>query len=211
MNIIIADDHGLFRTGLMAALEDVYPQARLYEAASGQQVWQQLEHEPEIDLLLLDLQLPDVAGLDLLGQLQQRYPLVPVAILSGDDRPETMRRALAHEIQGYICKAGPTVVVIRAIQLILAGGSYFPHSLLAARGDADSTIPIGTAGPAASLSRRQVEVLRLLAEGLRNKEICSRLSLSMGTIKTHCNSIYRDLNVRNRTEAARVAQDMSLV
>lgn len=207
MNIIIADDHGLFRTGLKAALVDAYPHAKLIEAESGQQVWQQLQQQADIDLLLLDLQLPDVAGLDLLAELQQRYPLVPVAILSGDDRPETMRRALAFDIQGYICKAGPTVVVIRAIQLILAGGSYFPQSLYAPREDHGSS-PLTTAS---GLSRRQVEVLRLLAEGLPNKEICNRLSLSMGTIKTHCNSIYRDLNVRNRTEAARVAQDMSLV
>jgi DNA-binding NarL/FixJ family response regulator len=201
IRIAIADDHPLMRAALQSALATLAPQMRFLEAANQAQTLALVASEPAPDLLLMDLHMPGTQGAEGVREVRARAPHVPLAIVSAEDDPASVRKLLALGVSGFIPKTDSPAVIASAVRLILAGGVYVPPNLVAetsARTANDATAP--------GLTGRQMDVLRLLARGLSNKAIARELGVSEGTVKVHLLAVFRVLDVRNRTAAVLAAQ-----
>jgi DNA-binding NarL/FixJ family response regulator len=172
---------------------------------------QTLQTEPDTDLVLLDLHLPDQDGLQVLATVAQRHPSVAVVMLSGDKDPATIHQALAAGAQGFIPKTETREVLSSALALVLAGGVYVPTAALRAAPPPSAPdpqtasnaahLPATMAANALGLTERQLDVLALLMEGKNNKLICRALDLAEPTVKNHVSAILKALGVSSRTEA----------
>jgi DNA-binding NarL/FixJ family response regulator len=210
MQILLADDHPLFREGVKPVLMKLAPEVTILEAKDYPTAFEIARKQPEIDLALLDLYMPGMIGVDGVGRFRMSFPHVPVVVLSAAEEHDQIERLLANGALGFISKASPSEVILSALNLVLAGGVYIPPSLLSrVSGNETSMIDQG-AGPQETLTRRQVDVLRELAKGQNNKQIAKNLNVTEGTVKIHLASIFRVLNVTSRTEALLLAQKMGL-
>jgi DNA-binding NarL/FixJ family response regulator len=207
MKILIVDDHALIRDGLQGVLKKLKRGATVLEAADCRQAMAIVESNPDIDLTLLDLSLPDRDGFSVLTELRERFPAMAVAVLSGTQDSATVTKALELGAAGFIPKGTRREVMMGAFQLIFDGSVYVPPQILS---QADTSQPASTAlrggrpiiTPAeAGLSERQLDVLALMMLGKSNKVICRTLNLAEPTVKNHVTAILRALKVSNRTEA----------
>jgi DNA-binding NarL/FixJ family response regulator len=209
MKIVVCDDHALLREAMRGVLKELVPDADVVEAADGRQAIRLIEANPQLDLLLLDLNLPDQDGLTLLADLRERHPEIAVVVLSGFQDRETVQRALRLGALGFIPKNTERDVVLNALRLVLAGGIYIPvQALDGAETGAAQTAGACAAGdlrdrlpPRLGLTDRQLEVLALVMEGKSNKAISRALSLAEHTVKNHMTAILKALQVTSRTEA----------
>ncbi len=202
VRILTCDDHELFRGGLRLVLEEIDDEVELREARDCATALQEVEANPAFDLVLLDLELPDRDGWQVLAELRQRFPALPVAILSASETPAAARRALADGAAGFLPKSLDRSSLLRALRAILDGDVYVPAAL----GSIDAEGAVAPAGVEA-LSERQREVLRLVARGLTNPEIAEALGISAATVKVHVAAVIERLDVSNRTEAALLMRD----
>ncbi len=210
MKILLCDDHAVFRSGLRLVAESLDADAEVIETQDGEGALEVAAQHPDLDLVLLDLELPGIDGHEGLRRFRERLPSLPVVIVSADDDPMTIRRALDAGASGHIPKGASEREMVSALRLILEGGVYVPPAALAA-----PARPAGASGGdgsdrAARLTSRQREVLSLMARGLTNREICGVLSIAEGTVKTHVAAILEALDVTNRTEAAVRARELGL-
>ena len=206
MKILVVDDHALIRMALVDLLLAVQPAAQVMHAADAAQARQCLAEAPDLDLVLLDLQLPDADGLDLLADWREERPALAVVILSGSRDPATARAALAAGASGFIPKAEPPEVLTQALALVLAGGVYVPsfalQDLAGTRPSSPAAAVPGAPTPASlGLTARQLAVLALLVQGRSNKRIARHLNLAEPTVKNHVTALLRALQVGSRTEA----------
>ncbi|OFZ69554.1 MAG: hypothetical protein A2Z01_07010 [Betaproteobacteria bacterium RBG_16_58_11] len=211
MKILLADDHDLFRAGLGMVLSELGADICLVQAASLTAAIHCAEAEPDLDLALLDLNMPAMNGTAGLRNFREQFPDVPVVIVSGSDELSDIQQALDAGASGFIHKSTSPPVMLSALRLVLAGGVYVP--LQAMKREPAKVAPPSPAhgrGWASGLTARQMEVLRLLAVGKPNKVIARELDLSEGTVKIHLSAIFRVLDVNNRTEAVLAAQQLSL-
>lgn len=201
--VLIADDHPLYRDALRTILPRACSATEVVDAGCQQDVMARVTSDADFDLIILDLNLPGAAGLSCLKHLRGVAPLTPIIVVSGNDDPETMSEVVLTGAAGYVPKSAPSDVLIGAIRLIMAGGTYLPAA--AAMTLRRSRMPAPAAsGPATGdrLTSRQMRVLRLLAQGLSNKQIARALEISEITVKAHVSLIFRKLGVSNRTQAA---------
>ncbi len=167
----------------------------------------QLEQHGDVDLVLLDLNLPDRDGLDVLRELGARWPTMPVVVLSAFHDRERVSNALDLGAVGFIPKSARREVMCGAFNLVFAGGIYVPPEMLAIQGASETAAmprpaaDLRTRAVALGLTERQVEVLALMMQGKSNKAICRALGLAEPTVKIHVSAILRALKVSNRTEA----------
>lgn len=204
MKILICDDHALFREGLELVLGKLDPNAQLESVADAESALARVEADPDLDLVLLDIALPGLSGLEALDRLRRSHPAVPVVILCASESPGDARAALERGASGFIPKSSRGGVLLGAVQLVLAGGIYVPPLLLEAP-------PQARPDPARhGLTPRQVEILRLTARGLTNGEIARLLGISGATVKNHLERIYDVLHASNRTEAAMRLRELGL-
>jgi DNA-binding NarL/FixJ family response regulator len=205
MKVLLIDDHVLIREALRSVFADVRPQAEVLDAVGQAQALEMVQSHSDLDLIMLDLALPDGDGLDLLTSLRSRLPGAGVVVLSASSDPSVVAKALRLGAQGFIPKSAPYAVMIAALQLVLAGGIYVPPEILAALKDAalGVMVAIDTAGEfeGVALTERQREVLALLVQGKSNKHICRDLQLAEATVKNHITAILKALKVSSRTEA----------
>jgi DNA-binding NarL/FixJ family response regulator len=214
MKILLVDDHALFREGLKFLLRSLDAALEMDEAGDCAKA---LEHAAarSYHLVLLDLKMPGVAGLDALVALREAIPAAPLVVLSGEDNPGVVRAAIERGAMGFIPKSSTPEVLIHALRLVLAHGVYLPPAVLDAAG------PASTAASAASqagagqttlpgLTPRQMEVLRCVIQGKPNKIIARELDVSEGTVKAHLSSVLHALGTRNRTEAVYAAAKLGL-
>jgi DNA-binding NarL/FixJ family response regulator len=206
MKILVADDHALFREGMRHVLADLEERIEVFEAANSRAALDCARLDEDLDLVLLDLNMPDMDGFEALTLFCERYPALPVVILSASNSKREMRRALDMGALGFIPKDSTGAVVLSALRLVLSGGIYVPPSLVAAENAATA---MGQGG-LARLTNRQHQVLALLAEGKTNKEIANELELVEATVKMHVTAIMRALDVSNRTQAVVVAERLGL-
>lgn len=212
VKLLIADDHALIRCGVRVALGAFAAEAEILEARDFATLIAVLGDHDDLDIALVDLNMPGMHGMMSLVRLREEYPGVPLVVISASDDPMEVQRALECGIAGFIPKSSPPEVMEQAIRLILAGGRYIPPALLRGRLGAASarqfgaTASSGNDADATALSERQRHVLNALAQGLSNKAIARRLNLSEGTVKTHLAAIYRALNVHNRVSALAAMQ-----
>jgi DNA-binding NarL/FixJ family response regulator len=204
MRYLVVDDHTLIREAMHSVLLTVDAEATVLLAGSGAQAKACLASEPAIDLVLLDLRLPDADGLALLAEFRETWPAMAVVMLSGERDAATVRRALDAGAAGFIPKTESREVLVSALSLVLAGGVYVPREALGATPTAPTSGPTGEALPSPEslgVTGRQLDVLALLMKGRSNKQICRELNLAEPTVKNHVTAILRALKVSSRTEA----------
>ena len=203
MKILIVDDHHLIREGLRPVMKQIATppeEVEVFEAATFAAALDVARAHPDLDLVLLDLHLPDVEGFDALAGLQASFPAVPVIVVSGADDPALVRQAVDHGALGFIPKSSTSALIVSAIRLVLAGGTYLPREIMSAPHAKPKAAPArGIDG--LGLTPRQTDVLRLLLAGKSNKLICRELDMAEGTVKNHLGAIFRALNVTTRVEA----------
>jgi DNA-binding NarL/FixJ family response regulator len=199
MKILVVDDHVLIREALRGVLGELKPDAIVLEAQDSRTAVQLIAEHSDLGLILLDLNLPDRDGFDLLAELRQRHAAIAIVVLSGFHDRANVVRALDHGALGFIPKSARREVMVSALNLVFAGGVYVPPEIL------DSPQPTGTdprASPAdLGLTERQIDVLALMMQGKSNKAICRTLALAEPTVKNHVTAILKALKASNRTEA----------
>lgn len=207
MKILVVDDHQLIREALRGVLKELRRDAVVLEAPNAAQAEQIIAEQADINLVLLDLTLPDRDGFSVLEELRRRYPAIPVVVLSATQDRSNVVKALDLGASGYIPKSARREVMLSAIQLVLAGGIYIPPQIL----ERDSSPAAATTqvvdrewieicGSQVGLTGRQIDVLVLMMQGMNNKTICRVLSLAEPTVKNHVSAILRAFKVTNRTE-----------
>lgn len=195
--IIIVDDHAMFRSGLRMLLEASLQGAGVTEAGSLNEAMQGPDAEP--DVVLLDIKLPGLNGVEGIALLRRQWANVPIVMLSSQDDPETVREALARGATVFVSKAETADRIVALVNRILHEGL-------------DSASPAGEpARPTVRLTPRQCEVLELLCQGLSNKLIARRLNLSENTVRWHVQAILEALGVSSRSAAAFAARSAGLV
>lgn len=202
MKILLADDHELFREGVRYILGrlDVGTLPCLLESEDYESSVELLEEQGDIDLVLLDLDMPGMRHTLGVARLVERCPTVPFVVLSASDNPGDVQGSLDAGAAGFVPKSSPSDVLLAALKLVLAGGSYAP------RAAARAALPGGARVAVAVPTDRQREVLTCIAEGLPNKEIARQLFLAESTIKGHVRSLLQMLDVSNRVQAINKAR-----
>lgn len=206
MRIIVADDHKVVREGIRWMLEDEPDVEIVGEADSGRALLE-LVTTLEADIVLLDVRMPGMTGLEALGLLQKSHPEVRVIILSMHDEPAYVRRAIELGAAGYLLKSTDREELVSALNEVAAGGAYIQRTVagtlmdtLAGRKRADAT-----------LSDRERQILELVATGYENKQISAELGISEATVKTHLKSVFARLDVASRAEAVAVGLRLGLI
>ena len=219
MKILLVDDHVLFREGVAMILKTLMEAVEIVEAGSCREAMTRLETKPNIDLILMDIGLPDMSGIEGIGLIRERYPEVPVVALSSSDDRDTVMRALDKGAMGFIPKTSNAAILKSALSLIMAKGIYLPPATFigdrrettAERSRPPQVEPAGAFSPAdLNLTERQAEVLHRILQGKPSKVICRELGLSASTVKTHTSSVLRALNVTTRTQAVVAAGKLGL-
>ena len=203
--LLIADDHPLFRSALRAAIGQVLPGAVALEAESLNALLAALAEHPETDLVLLDLRMPGARGFSSLIQLRGLHPATPVAIVSAEEEPALMRRALDFGATGFIPKSAGLALIGTALKVMLEGTVWLPPGIPES-GPVEDTEDRELAQRIASLTPQQFRVLMALADGRLNKQIGGDLNVTEATIKAHVTAILRKLGLFRRTQAALLAQ-----
>src|SRR6195952_371096 len=207
--LIIADDHPLFRGALRQAVATVLPQARIDETGTFEDLTIALEHDSDVDLILLDLSMPGISGFSGLIYLRAQYPAVPVVIVSASDDVGTIRQSLDFGASGFIPKRFGVDTLRDAILKVMDGDVWIPPDVdMTAAADPEMT---KLRDRLVTLTPQQVRVLMMLSQGLLNKQIAYELTVSEATIKAHVSAILQKLGVESRTQAviaaAKIAGD----
>ena len=210
MKFLLIDDHVLIREALRGVLKDLRRDATVLEAANCHQAERLVEEHTDLEVILLDLNLPDGDGFRLLGQLREHYPAISIIVLSASNDRDYVVRALDLGAVGFIPKSAQRAVMVGALELVLSGGIYIPPEILvrnalppnSAAKQVLATDRLHVSPADCGLTERQVEVLALMMQGKSNKAICSVLELAEPTVKNHVAAILKALKVKNRTEAA---------
>ena len=197
MKILVIDDHPLIQDALSQLLPQLGEEVAVCGAADSATATRILDNDPDIDLVLLDLALPGTRGMDLLADLMQDYPGVPVVVLSATHDRATVNAALAAGARGFVPKTADARELLDAIRRVRDGSDYVTSDVtLVPDGDGVRIAP-----DALGLTSRQADVLLLMIQGKPNKLICRDLKLSEGTVKVHVSAILKALHVHSRTQA----------
>jgi DNA-binding NarL/FixJ family response regulator len=213
MKLILADDHTLFRDGLALLLKAHCADCEIWEGDGLDAALAEAQAHPDADVALLDLHMPGMDGVQGIRRFVESHPALPLIILTGAEDPQQIQDVLAAGASGFIPKSSTPAVMLSAIQLVLSGGTYIPPQLLSGASVSAHTPPSSSIRERAQtqLTDRQMQVLRLLAAGKPNKAICRELDIEEGTVKAHIATLFRVLDVANRTEAASVARTIGLL
>ncbi|MFH1804370.1 MAG: response regulator transcription factor [Pseudomonadota bacterium] len=216
MRILLADDHDLVREALSLLFQQYFDDCEVIEAGALDPALTHIEEGGQFDLVLLDLRMPGMNGLEGLGKtLAVVAPGTPVVLISGAYNSDDVRRAIESGAQGFLPKTLRGESLANAIRLVLAGDKYLPSTILHNFGErfsgpGESAGGFGHEGDFGRLTPREREVLALLSDGLPNKEIARHLDLREITVKYHLKNIYRKLHVSNRSQAVKIAlEDMA--
>lgn len=194
MNILIADDHDLVRDAIASLISRDDPQAKVLLASDYQQAAQILADGAEIDLVLLDVNMPGMNNLDGLSELVTAYPQIPIAMISGIIKRNEVQRSFALGAKGFIPKTMNGNALLSVLKMIINGTKYVPEIILQEPGSHDD------APHTDLLSQRETEVLQELFKGHSNKLIAKNLYIEETTVKLHLRSLFNKLGANNRTE-----------
>lgn len=209
--ILIVDDHPLYRLALAQALRGVIADMTVLEAGSLTEARAHLGGSADIDLVLLDLHMPDSHGLAGLVAIRTEHPQVAVAMISAHDDPATIRRALTYGASAFIAKRSSVEELQAALTALLAGNDYLPPALREpVRATTADASDVDVAARLASLSPQQFRVLLQVAEGRLNKQIADALAISERTVKAHLTALFEKLGVSNRTQAGVLLRSLEL-
>src|SRR3989442_13289599 len=213
MKVLIVDDHTLVRKGIATVLQQRFPEAEMFEAEGADDAVEMLKGD-QVDIALVDVRMPNRDGLELLKEVKAAWPKIRVIMLTSFDHARFVKAALAEGADGYMLKDASPEDLDQAIRVAMAGGG----NVLSARamralfedngssGDEDGDAPKRPE----NLTKRELDILALLAEGRSNREIARHLYLSEKTVKAHLAAVFRKLGVTNRTQTAMAAVTMGL-
>lgn len=216
MKILMVDDHNLFREGMRYVLQQMPDVCGILEASNFPEGLKIAEQHPELDLALMDLNMPGSEGAISIKYFHQRFPQIPIVVVSGEEDRSKMEKVMNYGAMGFVCKNSTVPVMLSALNLVLAGGVYVPPQILQMHGVLPPPQPeivdkrsINT--NEFGLTLRQMQVLTHLAQGMSNKRIAYAINLAEGTVKIHVAAIYQILRVNSRVEAVRVAEQLGLI
>ena len=207
--VIVADDHPLFRTAIKEALQASQGDTMFLEANSFETLQELVDANQNVDLVLLDLHMPGVSGFAGLVFLCKRYPSVPVVIISANEDPLVIKRALDHGAAGFIPKSSDIKTITSAINDILMGEIWAPISTQANL-PGNNVSELAMAERMARLTPQQFKVLMMVTQGLLNKQIAYDMGISEATVKAHVTAIMNKLGVSNRTQAVLAASKLDV-
>jgi DNA-binding NarL/FixJ family response regulator len=239
MKVLLVDDHPLILAALQTVIRGLGDDVLVEGVDSAAAARAVLQQDDDFDLLLLDLALGDADGFELLSELRQAYPALPVVVVSASERAADVIRAIDLGAMGFVPKRSSNAQLTEALQMVMSGGLYVPPMLLGLPGPTGSTpaapapdidtvpsvmqtrsAPLGAAArpethqqvnalESIGLTPRQSEVLALLLKGLPNKLIARELKLSVETVKDHVAAVLRALGVSTRTQAVLAVSQMT--
>ena len=213
MHVLLVEDHRLVADAFQAMLREVEPGLEVTACYSTQHALSALDAGTRFDLVITDLYMPGIGGIGLLDAIRNRRGDLPVVVVSGSDDERSVRAAMEHGAAGFIPKTLPGAEMVAGVREVIAGRRFFPERHLARPVAALS----GNAGPAAGGAResrpgsRQMQVLRLMADGHSNKQISQIVGIKEATVKYHTSQLFKQFGVRNRTSCVREAQSRGLV
>ncbi|MGA8516139.1 MAG: response regulator transcription factor [Burkholderiaceae bacterium] len=213
MKILIVDDHPLVRDAMARIVVELASPLDVLQAADCAAGLALAQGAGDLDLLLLDLNLPGVRGFEALEQFRHAYPALPVVVVSMYHDGDTVREVIRRGAMGFIPKVCSKEVILGALRLVLSGAVYVPSQAMSDNGGATATHSPGRAAQSVTelgLTARQGEVLALMMRGCSNKLICRDLGLAERTVKLHVTAILNTLRVTSRTQAVIVAASMGL-
>lgn len=233
MKVLLVDDHPLILSALQSVIQGLGDDVTVLGVDSAAAARQTLQQDSAYDLVLLDLALGDADGFDVLAELRQTYPALPVVVVSASDRASDVIRAIDLGAMGFVPKRSTTAALFEALRMVMSGGLYVPPMMLGLdfaptpQGDTVPAVMRPAAEPALGgmaraephqqspnlanigLTPRQTEVLSLLLKGLPNKLIARELNLSVETVKDHVAAVLRALGVSSRTQAVLAVSQMT--
>lgn len=208
-HFLIADDHPLFREALIGALRMQFSDLEIVESDCLESTIKQLEQQPDLDLVLLDLHMPGSGDLYGIIRIREDFPDMPVAVISGSDQINIISKVMGYGAMGFIPKSSSSTQIAQAINTILEGDNWLPTGM-AEKLKTLSHEDIDLANRVAELTPQQYRVLYLLHEGMLNKQIAFELNVTEATIKAHITAIFRKLGINNRTQAVLLAEKLQL-
>jgi len=208
LRVILADDHQIVREGVAKLLDSETEIDLVGEASTGAQLLELLAGT-RADVVLLDVRMPDLSGLEVLEALQERETNVRVIVLSMHDDPAYVKRAIELGASGYLLKSVGKVELLRALGVVAAGGSYIQGEITAPL--IERMVNPSSAGPIGTLSPREVEILEALASGLDNRELSRQFDISEAAMKAQLRAIYSRMDVKRRSEAVAVALRLGII
>lgn len=195
VKVLIADDHPLFRTAMCHALGGMQD-INITESSTFPETLSQLESDDAIELVFLDLTMPGNEGLNGLSTIHARYPDILVVVVTAQESPAIVQKALALGASGFIPKSASVESIVEAVETVLEGDTWVPEALNVDMSDSDEfSIRLR------QLTPHQLKVLRMVADGLLNKQIAYELAISESTVKQHVSAVLKKLGVINRTKA----------
>ncbi|WP_248799233.1 response regulator transcription factor [Pseudomonas sp. MWU13-2105] len=210
--ILIADDHPLFREAIANVISDGFPGSEVMETADLESALALTRCHDELDLILLDLNMPGMHGLNGLINLRNEAPTIPVVIVSAEQDKQVVLQAIMYGAVGFITKSSPRAQMIEAIEQILDGKVYLPADIIHAQKTGTrrsmNNAPSFTPELLQALTRKQLQVLERMTRGESNKQIAYTLEIAETTVKAHVSAILRKLNVHNRVQAILSAGDI---
>lgn len=198
---LIIDDHPLFREALQIAVQMAYPEVATVEARTVAEALDLLAGQNPFDLALLDLNIPGVQGFEGLLQIRTRHPRLPVVVVSGHEEPRVIAEALSYGAAGFIPKSVRKDELAGAIRSVMEGAVYVPETFGGSPPAAERSDRSELMARLARLTPQQLRVLRMLKQGMLNKQIAYELQVGETTVKAHVSEILRKLNVYSRTQA----------
>lgn len=209
MQILIIDDHPLFRAGIATILTGWADAAGITETESCEEALELMRGGADFSLILLDLTLVGMNGIEGLSLLRHALPATPIIVLSASEDTDRIQLAIARGAKGYIPKSADSATILSAIKQVMAGEVYLPQSLMQ-QADMDPAQARAQA-PVGTLTPREEQVLLCLTQGMSNKLIADQLDMAENTVRVHVASILKCLQVQNRTEAGYKAARLGLV
>jgi DNA-binding NarL/FixJ family response regulator len=227
MKVLLIDDHPLILSALQSVIKGLGDDVTVVGADSARAARETLKADSDFDLVLLDLQLGDANGFDVLAEFRRTYPALPVVVVSASDRSSDVIRAVDLGAMGFVPKRSTNEALFEALHMVMSGGIYVPpmdmRSSDPAPAEADTepgvlqvvgrSADIDHDGPpplsSLGLTPRQTDVLALLLQGKPNKLIARDLNLSVETVKDHVAAVLRTLNVSSRTQAVLAVSQMT--
>lgn len=214
MKILHLDDHQLFTEGLALALHSSDSSFKVFSAINKNEAFNLIEQHPDLDLILIDISMPEMDGITFIQTLIERKILIPTAVLTASEDPWQIKQAIALGTSGYLPKHWSLKALKQALISILAGEVIIPDFMLnaiAALPKQQPSDPKLTQAIAKGITPRQVEVLELIQSGFSNKKIADILCISETTVKSHVKALFQAMQSKNRFECVRFAEQLGLL
>lgn len=211
IKLLIADDHPLFREALINVISVALFQPEIIESGTLDDALALADEHEDMDLILLDINMPGMHGLEGLTALRRKAPTIPVVIISAEEEKQTVLKAMDLGAAGFIAKSAAREEMATALQQILQGEVYLPASIMRKTQGPPLSLqarPSLTMELLFSLTRRQLLVLERMAKGESNKQIANHLNIAETTVKAHVSAILAKLGVNNRVQAILAASDL---